>query len=348
MRRKRWPIVLAALAATLLLALWLGARLLQPQRVTGFLIAAIERASGLQISVAQPADYAFRPTPRLRLSGVRANAVDAAQPLFEIGLLDVSLPWDTLLGGAPVIRALRIERASVDVAGLSEWLSQRPPSAGGEWPVLEDGLQIRDSRLIGAGWSAQVQTLDVPHFALEQPLALSLSASIRRDPGDAAGTPADWPFALRIDALPRQLGSGIALDLQALQMDAASPLPSLQASGAVALGDSVALNLDGALVDWPTDWPPLPQPLAASTSALAFQLKAIGSGVADLDLTASLQRDGTRIEVQLLLAQVRAWLDAEPSTPLPPLRGELESDQLEIDGTRLEGVHIRVEPDPQP
>jgi hypothetical protein len=346
MKRKRWPIVLAALAATLLLALWLGSRLLQPQRVTGFLIAAIERASGLQVSVSQPADYAFRPAPRLRLSGVRVSTADAAPPLFEIGLLDLSLPWNTLLGGAPVIRALRIERASVDVAGLSEWLSQRPPSAGGEWPVLEDGLQIRDSRLIGAGWSAQVQTLDVPHFALEQPLALSLSASIRRDPSDAAGTPADWPFALRIDALPRQLGSGIALDLRALQMDAPSPLPSLQASGAVAFGDSVALNLDGTLADWPADWPPLPLP--ASTNSLAFQLKATGSGVADLDLTASLQRDGTRIELQLLPAQLRAWLDAEPGTPLPPLRGELESDQLEIDGTRLEGVHIRVEPDPQP
>lgn len=346
MRRKRWPIVLAALAATLLLALWLGSRLLQPQRVTGFLIAAIERASGLQVSVSQPADYAFRPTPRLRLSGVRVSTANAAPPLFEIGLLDVSLPWDTLLGGAPVIRALHIERASVDVAGLSEWLSQRPPGTGNEWPVLEDGLQIRDSRLIGAGWSAQVQTLDVPHFALEQPLALSLRASIRRDPGDAAGTPTDWPLTLRVDALPRHLGSGIALDLRALQMDAASPLPSLQASGAVAFGDRVALNLDGALADWPAGWPPLP--LAASTSSLTFQLKATGSGAADLDLTASLQRDGTRIEVQLLPAQLRAWLDAEPGTPLPPLRGELESDQLEIDGTHLEGVHIRVEPDPQP
>ena len=246
------------------------------------------------------------------------------------------------------IRALRIERASVDVAGLSEWLSQRPPSAGGEWPVLEDGLQIHDSGLIGAGWSAQVRTLDVPHFALEQPLALNLHASIRRDPDNGADTPTDWPLTLRVDALPRHLGSGIALDLRELRMDATSPLPNLRASGAVAFGDRVALNLDGALADWPADWPPLPQPLATSTSALAFQLKATGSGIADLDLTASLQRDDTRIAMQLLLAQVRAWLDAAPGTPLPPLKGELESDRLEIDGTRLEGVHVRIEPDPQP
>lgn len=342
MKRKRWLIALAVTAASLLLAVWIGGRLLQPQRITGFVIAAIERASDLQISVARPADYAFRPTPRLRLFGVRATVPGASEVLFDIDLLDVSLPWNTLFGGDPVIRALQIEGASVDVARLAEWLGQRPSrAAGGAWPVLEDGLQVRDSRLIGAGWSAQIHTLELPHFAMQQPLALRLAASIQRDASD-------WPFTLDIDALPRELGSGFALDVRALDMTAPSPLPTFHASGGAAFGDQFSLSLRGELADWPAAWPPLPQPLAAATSPLAFELKAIGSGSADLQVDANLRREQTRVAVQVPLAPLRAWLDAAPGSPLPPIVAELHSNHLEIEGARLDDVRIQLEPDPQP
>lgn len=341
MKRKRWLIALAVTAASLLLAVWIGGRLLQPQRITGFVIAAIERASGLQINVAQPADYAFRPTPRLRLSGVRATVPGANGALFDIGLLDVSLPWNTLFGGDPVIRALRIEGASVDVARLAEWLGQRPTHDGGTWPVLENGLQVRDSRLIGAGWSVQIHTLELPHFAMQQPLALRLAASIQRDASN-------WPFTLDIDALPRGRGSGVALDVRALDMIAPPPLPTFHASGGAAFGDHLSLSLRGELADWPEAWPPLPQPLAAAKSPLAFELKAIGSGSADLQVDANLRREQTRVAVRVPLAPLRAWLDAAPGSPLPPIVAELHSDQLQIDGTRLDNVRIQLEPDPQP
>jgi len=345
MRRKRWLIVLAAVAA-MLLAVWLGGRLLQPQRITGLVIAAIERASGLQISVAQPADYAFRPEPRLRLSGVRVRVPGATQSMLEIGLLDLTVPWNTLLGGEPVIRALHIEGARVDLPRLDEWLRQRPASAGA-WPVLEEGLQVRDSRVIGAGWSAQVQTLEVPHFAMQQPLTLRLAGSVRRDPADGT-TATDWPFTLSMDALPRELGSTIAVDLRTLNMVAASPLPTFQASGDAAFGDPLALRLHGELANWPAAWPPLPQPLAAATCALAFEIKAIGSGSADLQVDASLRREQTRIAVQVPLAQLQAWRDAVPGSPLPPITAELHSDHLQIEGASLDDVSIRIEADPPP
>lgn len=348
MRRKRWLIVLAAIAATLLLAVWLGGRLLQPQRITGYVIAVIERASGLQVSVAQPADYAFRPTPRLRLSGVHVTDPGTSATLFDIGLLDISLPWNTLFGGDPVIRALLIEGARVEVVPLGKWLSQRPPGGTGAWPVLDDGLQVRDSRLIGDGWSARIQTLELPQFAMQTPLNLRLAASVRRDHNDPATVAVDWPFTLSIDALPRALGSGMALDLQTLKLAAASPLPTFHASGGLAFGEQLSLSLSGELAQWPAAWPPLPQPLAAATSPLAFAIKAIGSGTADLQVDASLSREQTRIAVQVPLAQLQGWLDATPGSPLPPILAQLHSDQLQIEGARLDDVSIRIEADPQP
>src|SRR3546814_14735152 len=115
MRRRKTLIVLAIVAAMFIVAAWLVARLLQPERLTPMLLAAITEASGLEISVGAPADYALRPEPRLRLHGVLATAPGNPQQLLEIGLLDLALPWQQLFGGAPVITAVAAEHARLHV-----------------------------------------------------------------------------------------------------------------------------------------------------------------------------------------------------------------------------------------
>src|SRR3546814_20559508 len=119
------------------------------------LLAAITEASGLEISVGAPADYALRPEPRLRLHGVLATAPGNPQPLLEIGLLDIALPWQTLFGGEPVITAVAIDNARLHVAALQTWLQQREASASSTWPTLQDGLEVRNSVGIGDDWPLQ-------------------------------------------------------------------------------------------------------------------------------------------------------------------------------------------------
>lgn len=347
MARKRWPMVLAIVSALMLLAIWLGGRLLQPERVTAFVLDAISRASGLQISVTQPADYAFRPEPRLRLSGVQVRMPGETRSMLDIGTLDISLPWDTLFGGEPVIRSLAIADAQADVARLGDWLASRPESSGPvTWPVLEDGLQISRSLIIGTGWQVRLNSLTLPRFAMDSSLDLGIDGNVQRNASSDSPAATDWPFALRLVALPRQLTSNLSLEVSALQLDAASPLPSVKAHGGAAFGTSSTLILDGELADWPEAWPPLPQPMATSHTPLTFQLKAGGTGRADLELTASLSRDQTVLNLQLQLAQLQAWLDAEPGSPLPPITGTLQTDRLDIEGNTLEGVRISIEPDP--
>lgn len=349
MARKRWPSVLAVVLALLLSAIWLGGRLLQPERVTAFVLNAISRASGLQITVTQPADYAFRPEPRLRLTGVQVRAPGTEQSMLDMGSLDISLPWNTLLGGEPVIRSLAIADAQADIARLSAWIASRPENTGApNWPVLEDGLQISRSRIMGTNWSVQLNNLTLPRFAIDSALDLRIDGSIQRDASNDSPEASEWPFVLHLNALPRQLSTDISLQVNKLQLDATSPLPTLKAHGGAALGAINTLVLDGELANWPEAWPPLPQPIAAASTPLTFQLKASGTGNEDLNISASLSREQTQLNVQLQLAQLQAWLTAEPGSPLPPITGTLQSDRLEIEGNTLEGVRISIELDAPP
>jgi hypothetical protein len=42
------------------------------------------------------------------------------------------------------------------------------------------------------------------------------------------------------------------------------------------------------------------------------------------------------------LPAILSWIDAPPSSPLPPLSGRLTTPTLDIDGVILEGVDVRV------
>src|SRR3546814_9335467 len=80
--RKPAKLLLTAAAALLLLALALHL-LLQPQRVTGFVLNALGDALGLEITATGSSEYRLRGTPVLVVHDMVAREPGAATPLLR-------------------------------------------------------------------------------------------------------------------------------------------------------------------------------------------------------------------------------------------------------------------------
>lgn len=152
------------------------------------------------------------------------------------------------------------------------------------------------------------------------------------------------PFVIGLGGRARYLDGRLAVDPLGLDLRGEGLVPPLAGTGRFVLADSMALQLQGALAQWPESWPTLPQPLGQSTSPLPFVLDY--RGTSDLSgLTAlQLSRDATRFDGQFRLPAILGWMDASaPGTPLPPLEGTLTTPGLDISGAVLEGVEIQFE-----
>ncbi len=154
------------------------------------------------------------------------------------------------------------------------------------------------------------------------------------------------PFVLGA-AGPLRFDEGVwALDPVALVLHGPDVIPDTKAKGALALGRRLVLRLQGDIASWPETWPALPSPLSASTSPMSFSLDYAGqvnfSGLASL----ALHRDATVFDTRFRLPAILDWLNAGmPGSPLPPLRGHLQTPRIDIAGATLEGVEIDFEDD---
>lgn len=180
-----------------------------------------------------------------------------------------------------------------------------------------------------------------------------LSGPLHLGDADIAMTPAKFgvsaryvsgdttlPFALGLHGPLRFDGKTWALAPVGLALRGDEPVPALDARGALALGQRLAIRLDGVMPQWPSSWPALPAPVSNSASPLPFALRYNGqpdlSGIAEL----SLRRDATAFDGRFRLYEVLGWIDQAGGSPLPPLDGTLRSPKLEISGATLEGVEI--------
>lgn len=121
-------------------------------------------------------------------------------------------------------------------------------------------------------------------------------------------------------------------------------VPALDAGAAITVRmkapTHVDVALDGRLAQWPGGWPALPSPLSASTSPLPIALRYAGAVDGSDPLALRLQRDATRFDARLRVAEVTAWATADAASPLPPISGTLVSPRLDVAGLRLEGVEV--------
>ncbi len=124
---------------------------------------------------------------------------------------------------------------------------------------------------------------------------------------------------------------------------------TIDASGSLALDDALSLNLQGDIGDWPSDWPALPTPLADSHSPFPFVLEYAGAPDFSGETHLQLRRDETRFDGYFRMPELSAWLDQLTSgTPLPPLRGTLETPRIEMAGTTFSGVRLELDDDDPP
>src|SRR3546814_15552025 len=91
--RRPAKLLLATAATLLLLALALHL-LLQPQRVTGFVLNALGDALGLEITATGSSEYHLRGTPVLVVRNVVAREPGPATPLLPARRRSVPVPCD--------------------------------------------------------------------------------------------------------------------------------------------------------------------------------------------------------------------------------------------------------------
>lgn len=367
-RKRRWPKILAILAALALLAAWWVDRQLEPTRLASTVLSAIGESQGLEITFAGTPDYALRPEPRLRLPNLVARQPGAAAPLLTAQEVEVSLPWSTIWGEGPVvITRIALEAPALDLAALEAWQASRPDTGPFELPTLTRGLQVRDGRLQGLGWSLEQLSIALPALLPGEPAAAELSGEFRQDTlaivftgplqlgqagldsplsfegaGRIRSEGLDAPWKLAFTGAMALSQSPRTLDLDTLSLAGEPPLPDFEGRGALSLGDTLAMHLEGALPAWPEGWPPLPAPLDASTSPVALVLDYRGADDFSDPLSLDATRDEAVLRSSVPVPALLAWLEDDGGQPLPPLSGTLDAPRLVVEGVELEGVRISV------
>jgi hypothetical protein len=146
----------------------------------------------------------------------------------------------------------------------------------------------------------------------------------------AAGT-------LRLQPTPHFVPAAIALRGSGL-------IPTLDATGDIAINDALEVTLAGRLSRWPSAWPQLPQPLAQSTSPLPFRLRYDGdTNLSDI-VELGLRLDETTFDGRFHVADVATWISAAPGgSPLPPLDAGITAPRIDIAGAQLQGVQMTID-----
>lgn len=371
-RKRRWPKVLAIFAALALLAAWWVDRQLEPVRLANTVLSAVGKSQGLELSFSGTPDYSLRPEPRLRIPNLVARQPGAAAPMLTAREVEVSLPWATVWGDGPVvITRIALQSPALDMAALNDWLDGRPDTGETELPTLTDGVSIRDGRLTARDWRVESLSLALPKLAPGQPASIDasgrflqatreISFAAQLETGTAGLDTAlrmnsagqlrdetlDLPWSLALDGRLEASGEPLRLIAERIEWKARSPLPDFSGAGELTSGESLALELQGELPNWPEAWPTLPEPMVSSQAPLALSLLYEGATDFSGPLHLLLRRDETTLETEFAPMALMAWLEASESNPLPPLVGELRTPSMVVEGVELEGVRIIIEEEP--
>lgn len=190
--RRRWRIVLIALALLGAIAAFAVNRLLQPERVTAML-AAQARNVGLDLHLDGAARYAFLP----RIAAVLPNATllgADAKPLLAAQSIRAHVPWRSLWSGPLVIDDLVVEKPVLDLDALRAWLATRPPS---DAPSPDVRLRIRiENAKIMSGDAAIAEGVDA-NLANDADLAAWLAGWSVAAPADRLAPPASGTLDAR-------------------------------------------------------------------------------------------------------------------------------------------------------
>lgn len=367
-RARRWLTVASVALIGLVIAAWWVNRQLEPHRLTTLVLGRAGKSLNLDIRFSGTPDYALKPEPRLLIPGLSVRGADGVE-FLSATRAEISLPWSTIKGDAPIITRIELDHPRLDIAGLQRWMATRP-EAPFEVPTLVDGIEIEQGEVIGDGYSFAALDATLPALAADKPAQLTargrfIRGEMRVDFDAALGVATaglrsafDLQAKTHIQRKPKLLKmdlnskgrfafddalTTLALDSIAVQAD--SPLPSFSGRAFVADAAQLAFNVDAVLTQWPADWPSLPAPLASNTNGLPVHLKYRGASDLSAPLALLVKRDATALDAKVLVPDFMTWMDAEQAALLPPLTGTLRAPSLDFDGIQLQGVELEINAD---
>lgn len=190
---------------------------MQPQHATRLVLDQVGRTLGLRITASGTSQYSLSGGPSLVVRGVIAQEPGAATPLLRADRILLSLPWSTVRGlttgaAGSTIKMHRVEldRPVVDVDALQHWLQTRPPGTK-RYPVLTQGLQVNDGRVVARDWTLDGVSIALPRLAPDQPLKASIAGRYR---SAALQLPFDLSVALSHPANDAALGLAGTLSVE--------------------------------------------------------------------------------------------------------------------------------------
>lgn len=345
-RRRRWIWLIAF--ALLLLGGWLVARmLLQPERLSTFLLQQARAATGLDITLSSPADVGFWPDLHLELDGLSARIPGTDAIVLRAETVEAVLPWSALRAETIQLRSLRLQSPVLDVDALSRWLESRHQEgspAPFRLPQIDAAVTVASGRIQAADWAVSSFELSLPFLRSGEAARVETSGTIE------AGSRAPMPFAATFDFAPSQDGNELRFEPSSLELrttpDAA---PWVRVEGLALLQSSESLRLDivASLPEWPPEWPALPLPNGDAGNEVRIDLDYRGTTGLQGDLALSLARGDADLRGTLRIGDVLAWLDDPAANLLPPLSGEITSDRMEAGGVELRGLRIRADDAPR-
>ncbi len=340
--RRRWIVVLAIVALACIAFLVLRA-LLQPARLSAFLLHQAEQVTGLTLTLDEPADIGLWPDLHIELTGLSATAPGATRPLLRAGRVEAALPWSTLRGQDVSVRGLRLISAQLDLPATLAFFSQGQeagPPAPLRLPSLDAPLEIRDGRIHGDDWALDALDLTLP--SLRDGIATRMTLR-----GNLVQNEASQPFALQLSTTPHTDGATLRLAELTLDMvlDALPAWrPHIEGEAIWNPAGMLAFDLRSLIAPWPENWPALPFP-PSDDDAVNLSLRYDGDTALTGAATFSLLRGDDGARGTFTLDDTLTWLRGERTSPLPPLRGSMDIKRLQYGSIEAHGIRIKTQPD---
>ncbi len=368
-RARRIWIFLISFGLILAIGAWWVNVQLEPTKLTRTVLGKIGKELNLKFDFDGLPSYAMKPEPRLVLPNLSVvNPIDN-KVFLSAKRVEISLPWSTILGDTPYITRIAADDPVLNLPVLQAWQATRPKTPF-EIPTFTNGLEINNGQVIDAGFSVSKINWSLPHLENQQAIKAKISGVFNQEKtivsfdgvltiakasliseftveskGELNLGDKPLPYQIKTAGNYSSLEKSFDIKSETLSWTSESPLPNLQANLNVSLGDSLKLDSQGTIAEWPKDWPVLPAPLNKQTQNIPYQLSY--SGMPDFSdvISLNLSVDKSRFNTTLKIAEIQQWVSQKDGSLLPPLNGKFDVPNIELDGVSLEGISIEITPD---
>ena len=368
-RARRIWIFLIGFGLFLAIGAWWVNKQLEPTRLTNTVLGKIGAELNLKFEFEGLPSYVMKPEPRLVLPNLKVINPANDKVFLSAKRVEISLPWSTILGDTPHITRIEADDPMLDYPGLRAWQATRPATPF-KVPTFTSGLEINNGRFIDDSYSITNIQLALPHLEDQQAIEAQVSGLFQQGKTklsfkgpltiDKAGLDSTFklaskgeldlgdkplPYEMKTEGQYASLEKSFDITGKTLSWTSQSPLPNLQSSLFVSIGDSLKLNSAGIIAEWPKDWPALPAPMNRQAKNIPYQIAYSGKPDLSDPIALKLNIEKNQFSSTLKIAELQKWTQQTDGNPLPPLQGQFDLPSIQLDGVSLEGVSIEITPD---